>query len=61
MIKQGEIYTKFELARELKCHFNSISNWEKQGLIVAHRMNRRIYFYGAEVLEALGIEEPSEV
>jgi hypothetical protein len=61
MITKNDILTRSELADKLSCHVNSISNWEKKGLIAGHRMGRKVYFNGNEVLTALGMISSSGV
>jgi hypothetical protein len=57
MIEENEILTRTDLARKLNCHVNSINNWERKGLLIAHRLGRRVFFHGGEVLNALGINK----
>jgi hypothetical protein len=56
MVKQNEILSKIDLAKKLNCHLNSITNWERKGLIKGHRLGRRVYYAEHEVLNAMGIQ-----
>lgn len=50
---EDAVMTRAELKSELNICDQTASNWEKQGLLISHRLGRRVFYKRAEVLAAM--------